>query len=145
MTKTVRQVLDEKGYELFSVTAEETVLVALEHMARLNIGALVVVSGPNLVGVISERHCARELDLKGRSSATTSVGKIMDDAPITVTSDTSIDECLRIMTGSRSRHLPVVDRSLVGLISIGDVGKTMISEQGKQLDDLTRFITGSPR
>lgn len=143
--RTVRQVLEGKGYELFSVGAGETVLSALQQMADRNIGALIVLEGDDLVGVIAERDCARKLDLEGRLAASTLVGEIMQTDLATVGSDATIDDCLRLMTDLRARHVPVVDDGLVGLISIGDVGKALIIEQENLIDDLTGFITGSPR
>lgn len=143
--RTVSQVLQSKGYEVFSVGPADTVLSALRVMAERNIGALVVLEKDDLVGVITERDCARKLDLMGRSATSSNVGEIMEKNLTTVTSDTSIDACLRLMTDERVRHLPVVDEELVGLISIGDVGKALISDQEHLIEDLTGFITGSPR
>lgn len=143
--RTVHQILQSKGYELFSVGSADSSLSALRAMAERNIGALVVLEDGDLVGVITERDCARKLDLVGRSATSTTVGEIMETELTTVTSDTSIDDCLRLMTDQRVRHLPVVDEELVGLISIGDVGKALISDQEHLIEDLTGFITGSPR
>lgn len=145
INRRVRDILQAKGYELYSVGSSEPVLVALREMSDRNIGALVVVDDGELVGVITERDCARKLDLAGRSAASTEVGQIMERELVTVSSHETVDRCLRLMTGTRMRHLPVVDEDLVGLISIGDVGNALISEQGNLIDDLTGFITGSPR
>ena len=144
-TRTVSHVLQTKGYELYSVRSEEPVLSALQEMADRNIGALVVLDDSALVGVITERDCVRKLDIEGRSAESARVGEIMERRVTTVRSDQTIDECLRLMTELRVRHLPVVDDGLVGLISIGDVGKALITEQERLIDDLTGFITGSPR
>lgn len=145
INKTVRQILDHKGYQLYTVGAEDTVLKALEEMAAKNIGALLVFDGQRLAGLITERDCARKLDLLGRSAGSTAVRRVMQRDPVTVTSDTTMDMCLRLMTERRVRHLPVVDDIVIGLISIGDVGKATISSQRNLIDDLTSYITGSPR
>lgn len=144
-SRTVRDVLQSKGYEMYSVRSDEPVLRALREMADRNIGALLVIDRGALVGVITERDSARKLDIVGRSAHSTLVGEIMERQVTTVGSDQTIDECLRLMTELRVRHLPVVDDVLVGLISIGDVGKALITEQERLIDDLTGFITGSPR
>ena len=143
--RTVGHVLQAKGYELYSVRSDESVLSALQEMAELNIGALLVLDDEALVGVITERDCARKLDIAGRSAQSTLVREIMERRVATVGSDQTIEECLRLMTELRVRHLPVVDHGLVGLSSIGDVGKKLITEQERLIDDLTGFITGSPR
>lgn len=144
-TRTVSHVLEAKGYELYSARSDESVLSALKEMADRNIGALLVMDGETLLGVITERDCARKLDVMGRSAQATRVGEIMERRVTTVGSNQSIEECLRLMTNLRVRHLPVVDEGLIGLISIGDVGKTLITEQERLIEDLTGFITGSPR
>lgn len=144
-TRTVSHVLEAKGYELYSARSDESVLSALKEMADRNIGALLVMDGETLLGVITERDCARKLDVMGRSAQATRVGEIMERRVTTVGSNQSIEECLRLMTSLRVRHLPVVDEGLIGLISIGDVGKTLITEQERLIEDLTGFITGSPR
>jgi CBS domain-containing protein len=144
-SRTVRDVLQSKGYEMYAVRSDEPVLRALREMADRNIGALLVIDRGALVGVITERDSARKLDIVGRSAHSALVGEIMERQVTTVGSDQTIDECLRLMTELRVRHLPVVDDVLVGLISIGDVGKALITEQERLIDDLTGFITGSPR
>jgi CBS domain-containing protein len=144
-TRTVSHILQSKGYELYSVRSDEPVLSALQEMADRNIGALLVLDNETLVGVITERDCARKLDVAGRSAGSTHVGEIMERRVTTVGREQTIAECLRLMTELRVRHLPVVDDVLVGLISIGDVGKALITEQELLIDDLTGFITGSPR
>lgn len=145
INRTVNQVLKEKGYELFSVHPSDLVLDGLEQMAQRNIGALAVLEDGQLVGVLTERDYARNGELAGRTASTTSVGEIMTRHVATVRSDQTIDQCLGLMTKHRVRHLPVFDDDLVGMISIGDVGKAIMSEQGHLIDDLTNFITGSPR
>jgi len=143
--QTVRQILQAKGYELFSVTAADSVLESLRQMAERNIGALLVLDDGELVGVITERDCARKLELMGRTARATLVGEIMESRLTTVDSNATMEQCLRLMTDLRVRHLPVVDQDLVGLISIGDVGKALITVQSNLIDDLTGYITGSPR
>ncbi|MGD2101436.1 MAG: CBS domain-containing protein [Acidimicrobiia bacterium] len=145
INRTVKQILGAKGYQLYSVGGEAPVLDALRQMADRNIGALVVIDDDELVGVVTERDCARKLDLEGRTPADTRVAEIMERRVTTVSSDATVEHCLRLMTDLRVRHLPVVDEEPVGLISIGDVGKSLISDQGHLIDELTGYITGSPR
>lgn len=145
INRTVKQILRAKGYQLYSVNGDTLVLDALREMADRNIGALVVIDEDKLVGVVTERDCARKLDLVGRTPADTRVAEIMERRVTTVSSDATVEHCLRLMTDLRIRHLPVVDETPVGLISIGDVGKALISDQGHLIEDLTGYITGSPR
>ncbi|MCO6449229.1 MAG: CBS domain-containing protein [Caldilineales bacterium] len=143
MNKTVRQLLQEKGGQVWSVAPDVMVLDALELMAAENIGSVVVVDGDRLAGILTERDYARKLVLQGKSSHTTPVSEIMSAHVLTVTLETSIDECMAIMTEKRLRHLPVVEgEKLVGLISIGDVVKAIITQQQFTIGQLERYIAG---
>jgi CBS domain-containing protein len=138
---TVRSVLDAKGHDVLSISPGATVYEAIADMARLQVGALLVVSGRELVGIISERDYARKVILQGRSSRDTTVQEIMTPSPITVTLAQTVDDCLRIITEKRIRHLPVMDGGeLKGLVSIGDLVKTVISSQAYTIDQLHTYI-----
>lgn len=139
----VKHVLAEKGREIHSIGADEPVLTALKLMADRHIGALLVLDNGQLVGIISERDYARNVILKGRSSDTTPVRDIMSAPVITVDPADSVETCMRLCTDSRVRHLPVIDAGkLIGVVSIGDLVKAVISEQGAQIEHLQRYIAG---
>ena len=141
---TVAVILREKGSSVQVASPELPVVKALQIMADNNVGALVVVKGDEVVGIFSERDYARKLVLKGRSHEDTTVQEIMTPAVITVRPDQSIDDCMEIMTNKRIRHLPVVDGGkLVGIISIGDVVKAVISEKEVIIKHLENYITGA--
>ncbi len=143
---TVSMILHVKGDEVWRVTPETSVFDALRLMAEKNVGALVVLEEGKLVGIFSERDYARKVILKGKSSKNTPVKEIMTGEVIDVAPDQSIDDCMALMTHKRVRHLPVLDgNQLVGVISIGDVVKTIISEQETLIEDLSDYITGRPR
>ena len=143
---TVSMILHVKGDEVWRVTPETSVFDALRLMAEKNVGALVVLEEGKLVGIFSERDYARKVILKGKSSKSTPVKEIMTGEVIDVAPDQSIDDCMALMTHKRVRHLPVLDgNQLVGVISIGDVVKTIISEQQTLIEDLSDYITGRPR
>ncbi len=128
--RTVNDILLEKGNQVWTITPDATVYEALQLMADKGIGAVVVLEGERLVGVMSGRDYARNVILKGRSSKDTPVRAIMTDKVITVFPNTTVDECMALMTQKHVRHLPVMDQGkLAGLISIGDVVKAIISEQ----------------
>ena len=138
---TVRSILHAKGHDVLSIAPGAMVYEAIADMARLRVGALLVVSGRQLVGIISERDYARKVILQGRSSRDTTVQQIMTPSPVTVTSAHTVDDCLRIVTEHRIRHLPVVDAGeLKGLVSIGDLVKTIISSQAYTIDQLHTYI-----
>ena len=143
---TVRSILDEKGYSVATVSPVTTVYDAIAEMARLGVGALPVLEDRQLVGIVSERDYARKVILCGRSSRETVVGDIMTSSVITVSLDQTVDDCLRIVTESRIRHLPVLDGTeLKGIISIGDLVKAIISAQSFTIDQLHTYIaTGYP-
>lgn len=141
--ETVRTILKQKGSQVWSVTPTTMVYQAIEMMADKGVGALAVVSNKKIVGIVSERDYARKVILKGLSSRETPVGKIMSGTVLTATPDYTVDDCMRIMTGHRIRHLPVVQgEDLVGMISIGDLVKAIISTQAETIDQLTNYIEG---
>lgn len=140
--RTVKELLGSKPMTVWSITPEASVFQALELMAEKEIGALVVLSGSKLVGLLSERDYARKVILKGKASKETRVREIMTDKLITIRPETSIDECMALMTDKRIRHLPVLEgEKLVGMISIGDVVKAIISEQKFIIQQLENYIT----
>lgn len=141
---TVSNILDTKGNETFSITPDTPVYHALELMVEKNVSALLVMEEGKLAGIFTERDYARKVVLKGKSSRETPIGEIMTRDLITVTPDSSIDDCMQLMTGKFIRHLPVVaDNKLVGIISIGDVVRRIIEEQKAIIGHMEQYITGS--
>jgi CBS domain-containing protein len=139
----VKQLLESKGSAIFSIGPDAPVLDAIKRMAEHRIGALLVMRGSELVGVLSERDYARKVILQGRSSSQTAVSDIMTGTPLTVGPDTDVFDCMRLCTDRRIRHLPVVqDDLVVGMISIGDLVKAVIDAQAEQIEHLERYITG---
>jgi len=139
----VKHLLDRKGKDIWSVDADEPVLEAIQVMADRHVGALPVMRGGDLVGVVSERDYARKVILMGRSSAETPVWQIMSSPVVTVPPDESVRHCMEIMTERRIRHLPVVDAgAIVGMISIGDLVRAVIEEQQETIQQLEKFIVG---
>lgn len=142
--RTVRHILRDKGNNIWSISPDSLVFDALKVMADRNVGALLVMDGNQLVGVFSERDYARKVVLKGKSSLETTVGEIMTTDVISVNPGQSVVDCMALMTSGRIRHLPVLeDNKLVGLISIGDVVKAVISEQEQTIRHLENYIRGS--
>lgn len=140
--KTAREVLRHKGGTVHTIGSGATVFEALARMAELEIGALVVVDGGRPVGLLSERDYARSVVLKGRTSRDTPVREIMTRRVIAVRPEQPLEECMALMTEKRVRHLPVVeDGKLVGLISIGDLIKAMVSEQQFIIEQLEHYIS----
>jgi CBS domain-containing protein len=140
---TIKQILDTKGYAVWSIHPRESVFAAIQQMAEKEVGALVVLEGDAVVGIISERDYARKVMLKGRSSRETMVQDIMTADVIHVRLDQSIEECMTIVTEKHIRHLPVLDSGqLVGIISIGDLVKTIIAEQQFIIEQLEHYISG---
>ena len=144
--KYVRDVLQKKGDDIWSVAPGTRVYKALELMAEKNCGAVLVIDQERLVGILSERDYARKVILKGKSSKDTPVEEIMSREVLCVQPDKTIDDCMALMTDKRVRHLPVVkgEETLVGLISIGDVVKELISEQEFIIHELESYISGIP-
>jgi CBS domain-containing protein len=141
---TVRSVLQSKGSDVWSTTPDTLVFDALKVMAEKNVGALLVMNGNQLIGIFSERDYARKVVLKGESSHNIAIRNVMTSGVISVTPDQSIEECMALMTGKHIRHLPVLENSkLVGLISIGDVVKAIISQHEDTIKQLENYITGA--
>ena len=140
---TIRQILETKGREIWSVSPGTSVYDAIKLMAAKNVGALVVLEGDQMRGIVSERDYARKVILKGKSSKETPVKEIMSIDVVTIRPEQSIDECMALMTSKRIRHLPVLEgNKIAGMISIGDVVKTIISEQEFTIKQLENYITG---
>jgi CBS domain-containing protein len=141
--RTVSEILQLKGHAVWSVAPEASVYQALELMAEKDVGALLVVDGGRLAGIFSERDYARKVILKGKASRETPVRDIMTARVVTVAPDATVADCMALMTERRFRHLPVVaGRELIGLISIGDVVKAIITEQEFMIEQLENYITG---
>lgn len=139
----VKHLLEEKGGEVLTIAAGEPVIVAIKTMADRYVGALLVMENDKLVGIVSERDYARNVILKGRSSSTTPVRDIMSAPVISVGPGDTVETCMRLCTDSRVRHLPVLDAGkLIGVVSIGDLVKALITEQGEQIEHLQRYIAG---
>jgi CBS domain-containing protein len=139
----VRYLLSLKEPVIWSIEPEAPVLAAIQLMADKRIGALPVVRGEELIGIISERDYARKVILLGRSSADTPVWQIMSSPVTTVTPEEEAHRCMEMMTEQRIRHLPVVERGkMIGMISIGDLVKAVIDEQQHTIDQLERYIAG---
>jgi CBS domain-containing protein len=138
---TVRQMLKQKGAAIYAVEPDDPVLEAIRQMADRGVGALLVMRGRELAGIVSERDYARKVVLLGRSSAETPVWQIMSTPVISVDGESTVQDCLELMSAKRIRHLPVVDRGeVVGVLSIGDCVKAVIDAQRHQIEDLERFI-----
>ena len=139
--RSVNQILKAKGTGVHSVGPDEPVMAALRTMADKRVGALAVMRGTTLVGIVSERDYARKIALLGRSSSDTPVAQIMSSPVVTVTGDRTVSECMALMSERHIRHLPVVEGDrVVGMLSIGDCVKAVIDEQRHQIEDLERFI-----
>jgi len=138
---TVNQILDQKGRTVFTIEPDASVYDAIAMMADKQIGALPVMEGDKLIGLITERDYARKGFLQGRSSPDTKVREIMSDRVMVVSPDLTTEECMALMTDKRFRHLPVVeDGELVGVVSIGDMVKAIISEQRFTIEQLEHYI-----
>jgi len=138
---TARHLLDRKGRAVFSIKPEDPVLEAIRLMADRHVGALLVMKGDELLGIVSERDYARKVILKGRSSADTPVSQIMTSPVVTVSLTNTVQECMQLMTARRVRHLPVVDgKKVVGMVSIGDLVKVVMEEQQQTIEQLESYI-----
>ncbi len=143
---TVRDMIRKKGSEVYAVSPESTVLEALDAMAKHNTGALLVMDGEKMVGILSERDCVRKVDLQGRSAKDTKVSEIMTGNVITVSCDQPLEECMTLMQDKGIRHLPVYDdQKLMGFVSVRDMLGEMIEMQQMMLHELERYITGGGR
>ena len=142
--KTVQELLRNKGYHIWSIGPDATVYEALTLMAEKDVGALLVLDNAGqLVGILSERDYARKIVLKGKTSRETPVREIMTEKVVWVRPDQTIEECMALMTNKHIRHLPVMEEGrLLGVISIGDVVKDIISEQEFVIEQLENYITG---
>ena len=139
--RTVRQLLEAKSPEVIAIGPDAPVIDAIRLMAERQIGALLVMEGPRLAGILSERDYARKVVLQGRSSKDTPVRAIMTAEVVTVAPGDSIDHCMQLVTDRRIRHLPVLDGgAVVGVLSIGDLVKTVIELQRQDIDHLQRYI-----
>lgn len=142
--KTVTHILEEKGRDVWSVAADDSVYRALELMAEKNIGAVLVTDGGKPVGILSERDYARKVVLEERVSRDTACAEIMTPDPVCVRPNQTIEECMTLMTARRFRHLPVEEGDeVIGLLSIGDVVKAVISEREYLIRQLETYISGT--
>jgi len=140
---TVKQVLDKKGYDVHSISPDASVFDALKSMAECDIGSLVVVECDKLVGIITERHYSREIVLKDKTSPATRVRDIMSTRVVCAPPEQAVEECMAVMTARAVRHLPVLDRGqLVGIVSIGDMVKSVIDDQKFIIEQLEHYIHG---
>ena len=141
--QTIRDILKVKGTDVWCIEPDATVFDALQRMAEKEVGALVVTESTQVVGLISEREYARKVVLQGRTSPTTLVKEIMITPVMYIHLDQAIEECMSLMTEKRTRHLPVIeDGKLVGLISIGDIVKSIIADQQFLIEQLVRYVSG---
>ena len=141
--KLVKQLLDSKGHDVLSIAPGASVLEAIRLMAEKGIGALAVIDGTSLAGIVTERDYARKVILKGRSSESTQVSEIMTAKVRTTTGLETVEDCMNTMTELKVRHLPVVDDGeLCGLISIGDLVKAVIEGQKEEIEHLEHYISG---
>jgi len=138
---TVKQMLDGKGYDIWSVRPDDAVFDAITVMADKDVGALIVMENGRPIGIFTERHYARDVILKGKASPETPVRDVMATPVICVRLDQTVEECMAVMTENRIRHLPVIDDDgLVGILSIGDLVKTIIADQKFVIEQLEHYI-----
>jgi CBS domain-containing protein len=141
--KLVCHLLDAKGRDVVSIAPDASVLDAIRLMSDKGIGALLVMNGNSIAGIVTERDYARKVILKGRASDATRVSEIMTGEVVTTTSTESVEKCMNTVTDKRIRHLPVVDGGKVcGIISIGDLVKAIISDQQQAIEQLEQYISG---
>jgi CBS domain-containing protein len=141
--RTVQQMIEAKGGTIHAIAPDQPVLEAIRRMAEHHVGALLVMSGDRLDGIISERDYARKVILKGRSSADTKVAEVMTADVQTVGTDRTVHGCMKLMTDHRIRHLPVVvDGKVIGVLSIGDLVKAVIEDQQAEIAQLQAYIAG---
>jgi CBS domain-containing protein len=143
MTDPVSSILRDKGHHVWSVRPDDSVFDAIRLMADKGIGAALVIDDEKLIGIISERDYARKIVLQGKSSKDTPVRDVMTSSVVSVSPDHTVDECMQIVTDRRVRHLPVVEgERVVGVVSIGDLVKRVISAQGQMIQYLQEYIVG---
>ncbi len=141
--KLVSDILNSKGHEIWAVKPDDTVFDSLQLMADKGIGALLVMNGDKLVGIVTERDYARKVILEGKSSKNSTVKEVMTTKVLCVSPERTVAECMALMTDKRARHLPVLDhKHVVGVVSIGDLVKALISEQQILIDQLQHYISG---
>ncbi len=141
--QTIKQLLDKKGYDVLSMDPNNSVYDAIKSMADHHIGALVVLDNENLIGIITERDYSRKVILKGKSSKETPIKDIMTSNVLCTKAEQTIEECMAVMTEKRVRHLPVIDNNkVIGIISIGDLVKSIIAEQKFLIEQLEHYING---
>jgi CBS domain-containing protein len=141
--RLVKHLLEGKGDAIYAIEPHKPVLDGIRMMADKYVGALLVMEGGHLLGIVSERDYARKVILLGRSSAQTPVSEIMSAPVVTVAPGDSVNHCMKLMTDRRMRHLPVVEHGkVVGMLSIGDLVKAVIDDQAEQLEHLQRYIAG---
>ncbi len=143
---TVRHILEDKGRQVWAVRPGDKVYDAIKMMADKDVGSLVVLDGSKIVGIVTERHYARNVFLQGRASPQTRVDEIMEPNVVCVGPHQSIEECMALMTAKRLRHLPVTENdTLLGIVSIGDLVKSIINDREFTIEQLAHYISGSPR
>ncbi len=141
--KLVKHLLDAKGRHVISITPDASVRDAIKRMAEKGIGALIVLDGDRLCGIVSERDYARKVVLKGRKSDSTSVADIMTADVVTTSPEATVDSCMQTMTDIKCRHLPVIENDkVVAMISIGDLVQAIIADQKEEIQQLEQYIAG---
>ncbi|MBV9301845.1 MAG: CBS domain-containing protein [Acidobacteriaceae bacterium] len=140
----VSKLLEQKSPEVISIRSDESVFSAIKLLAEKRIGAVLVIDDGKLVGILSERDYARKVILKGRSSKDTLIREIMTPSPITISPDASVDDAMHVMTSNKFRHLPIADSEgrVLGVLSIGDLVKWIVSSKDEAIKHLERYITG---
>ena len=139
---TISQLLESKGYDIWSVAPQATAYEALQIMSKKDVGALLVIDEGKLVGIFSERDYARKVILKGKSSKDTSVGELMTDVVFSIDPQDTIQDCMALMTTKHIRHLPVIkNERLIGIVTIGDVVNHIISSQELTIQQLERYVS----
>jgi len=143
---TVRDMIRKKGGEVFKITPQESVLEAMKLMAKHNTGAVLVMEGAEVRGILSERDCVRKMDLAGKTAKDTKVSEIMTSKVIHIEADKELEECMTLMINRNIRHLPVYDsNTLMGLISVRDVLREVVEVQKSMISQLEHYITGGGR
>lgn len=140
---TISAILQDKGGQVWAISPEETVFEAIQLMAEKNVGALLVMSGQRLLGVVTERDYTRKVAIKGKSSKETRVREIIASSYVSVSPFHTVEECMRLMTNHRVRHLPVLEGERVtGIVSIGDLVNWTITAQNEAINQLENYISG---